>query len=234
MGSQLPNSGSSFQPPAENIGRDCPYQRGDDGFDPSVRVAVLEKELHHCREEKAVTELTVLYLASLHAKGSFHEPNTGHQEERLAKLTSELTRANEANLVLTAKLENAQALITALLTAGGPFIQSTSASQKSQQQKNSSECVDLIDLGGAGKESTKAKFTSDDTTLLDTSDNDSSGNEDGVHKPMDAGQDDQTEFSSFPDSAYIHHFISKKKDDSALCTSSIKTTVKVMIAALLY
>lgn len=70
-----------------------------------------------------MAELDVQHLASLNTKASFHEENTRNEEERLAKLMSELIRTNEDDLVQKTNLENTQAIIITPVTAGGSFAQ---------------------------------------------------------------------------------------------------------------
>ena len=195
--------------------------------DPYTRIAVLEKEVEHYKVEKATAELAVQYLANLSAKGE----RCGNGDEQLAKLTSELTRANEDNLVLKAKLENTQSIIITLLTCGKleSLNHSPKSDQKSQQPSISVETVDLIDLVDTVKSSDCGKGVQDDTTLLDTSHDDFSDLEDAVPSAVVVKQQDQPESIAFPDSQYIHHFTQRKCEilDTAGNVIGLEASLKV-------
>ena len=175
--------------------------------DPYTRIALLEKELEYCKVEKATAELAVQYLANLGAKAV----PCGNGDEQLAKLMSELTRANEDKLVLTAKLENSQSIITTILTCGklAPLNYPSIPDQKSQ---HSVETVDLIDLVDTVKLSGYGKGIQDDTTLLDTSYDELSEFDVAVDNAVKTEQQDRPDSIAFPDSEYIHHFTQGKTE----------------------
>ena len=242
MSSKPNNSNLSHQLPVPHLAYHQPPQSGwqpngggspfvqrstPPHIDPYTRIAVLEKEVEHYKVEKATAELAVQYLANLGAKGV----PFGNGDEHLAKLTSELTRANEDNLGLKAKLENTQSIITTLLTCGklASLNYSPTSDLESQQPSVSVETVDLIDLVDTVKSSDCGKGIQEDTTLLDTSHDESSDLEDGVGTAVKVKQRDQPEPIAFPDSQYIYHFTQGKTEilDAAGKVIGLEACLKV-------
>ena len=185
-------------------------------FDAYVRIAALEKELEHSRIEKATTEVTVRHLASICAKGPLEGRNG---DEQLSTLVGELASVKEDIQLLKAKAENTHIILTALFPPGRQSL----SKHKYQQQSASGEVIDLIDLGDLNNESAYVRSSPDDTTLLDTSNDDV---DDHTQQPM---HDNHSESSAFSDASYIHHFVSKDPRAPPIINGAINSSIMVPI-----
>lgn len=186
-----------------------PMNHSDPLGNPHIRIAVLEKELEHCRTGKAEAEITVQYLASLNTKGTANG-TTGNIQA--AKLKQQLAQAMKEKEALESKLENALAIITTILTA--PKITSVlnpvSKSNKIETSPAPSLLVqneDLIDLLGAPKGLDGSSTSGNDATLLDQSYDDLSEDEDEAQNPLNAKHLPVSELTDGEKEPYIHHFL---------------------------
>ena len=72
-------------------------------LDMSIRLVMLEKDLEHCRAEKAEAEVTVLNLARLNASNDLKAAEATSPEEVLA-LKRELTQRKAKQKMLKSRL----------------------------------------------------------------------------------------------------------------------------------
>ena len=135
----------------------------------SVRIATLEKDLEYCRIGKAEAEIAVQYLAQFSALKLPQSTQAPKTDKATAALKKKLVQANKEKKILRGRLKRANTLLSTLIATKG-----------SSFKHLNSEC--LID---ASDPSLFSSVTSENTTLLDKSDNDSDDrSEDGEVSPV--------------------------------------------------
>ena len=182
--------------------------------DPYTRIAVLEKELENCQTGKAEAEIAIQYLAILNGKGA---TKGGNGDEQITKLKQQLEQAAKEKDAFEAKLENALAIITTILTSKtlNPVLHSASTTNTFEAGPGSgmtAHIEDLIDLAGASKGFDSSSTSGNDATLLDQSSNDFSQDEDGAQSTGQAKQSLTSELTDCENEPYIHHFLPSVHD----------------------
>lgn len=189
----------------------------DPMVDPHIRIAVLEKELEHCQTGKAEAEIAVQYLASLNAKGAANGTNGANGDKLITRLKEQLAQAGKEKEALKAKLENALALSTTILTSKTitSVLNPASKSNKVETSPAPGALVqdeDLIDLVGAPKELDGSSTSGNNATLINQSYDDFSELEDEAQDQLQAKHLPESELTDGEREPYIHHFLPNVHD----------------------
>lgn len=176
--------------------------------DPYTRIAVLEKELEHCQTSKVEAEIALQCFAKLSAKGA---ANYGSGNQLVTKLQVELAQAQKEKVAFEAKLENALAIITTLLTSK-TLPDNAFGSNRVQSEL---QPVRRGDHPGASKGKGNSTTSSNNTTIVEQLQDNLS--DDGV-EPQDRGCNKYQlapQSVEFEDNPYIHHFVVDELDGPA-------------------
>lgn len=194
-----------------------PMNHSDSMVDPRIRIAVLEKELEHYQTGKAEAEIAVQYLASLNAKGIANGANGAIEDKQITKLKAQLAQAGKEKEAFEAKLENALAIITTMLTSKTmtSVLNPPSKSNKFETGPAPGALVqddDLIDLVDAPKGLCGSGTSGNDATLVNQSYDDFSELADEAQNPVQAKHLPDLELTDGEKEPYIHHFLPNVQD----------------------
>jgi len=196
---------------------------------PYVRIAVLEKELEHCQTGKAEGEIAAQYLSSLNAKGATNGPSGDVEATKLRQL---LAQAEKEKKALEARLENAWAIISTVLTSKAitSALNLVSKSDECKPSRASGVQVqdeDLIDLVGAPIAFDSSSTSGNDATLLNRSYEDSLEDNDEAQGLAQAKLLPVSELTDGEREPYIHHFLSKVHDAPSRGDGLVRTAFQV-------
>ena len=181
-------------------------------FDMCVRLALLERDLEHCRAQKAEAEITVLHLAQLSVTKRLPPAKRIKPDRHMMALRGKLAQTTKEKKMVQARLKRTSSLLSALIGTKGssPSLAAPCRATSTKLSNTAEGNENLIDL-------TSPEFvagpTGDETCLSDRSHDGDYGLERGscstkhMHFDTEGFSTPSSSFSSdLSNSSYIIRF----------------------------